>query len=412
VNALVFENDLPRLAATRILGLLSRRAYVGPLAPMILKEIPEPAFPAPDWVRLRTRLCGICGSDYKQVFLNGRRDNPMTALVSFPHVLGHEVVATIDAVGPGVRHRALGERVVLNPWLSCGPRGIDSPCAPCREGRVSLCQNFRRGTLPAGIHTGNCATATGGFAPLLPAHESQCLPVPDQVSDEAAVLADPFSVSLHAILDSPPSGDTALVYGCGTLGLLSIIILRLLHPRVRILAVARYGHQAALATRLGASVVVPWRPVEGIVDAVAGATGAETLKPWFGRPWLHGGVSTTYDTVGSPETVEVAIRVTAARGTIAVTGVEMPARFEWTPLYFKELRVVGSNAFGWETLDGEHKHAMEFYFDFVKSGRVDATPIITHRFTLAQYREAFLACYDQGASGAVKVLFGYPPRGG
>jgi threonine dehydrogenase-like Zn-dependent dehydrogenase len=176
--------------------------------------------------------------------------------------------------------------------------------------------------------------------------------------------------------------------------------------------VARYAHQAALATRLGASVVVPWRPVEGIVDAVAGATGAETLAPWFGRPWLHGGVSTTYDTVGSPETVEVGIRVTAARGAIAVTGVEMPARFEWTPLYFKELRIVGSNAFGWETLGGERKHAMEFYFDFVKSGRVDATPIITHRFTLAQYREAFLACYDQGASGAVKVLFGYPPRGG
>jgi threonine dehydrogenase-like Zn-dependent dehydrogenase len=412
VHALVFENNLPRLAATRILGLLSRRAYVGALAPMILKEIPEPGFPAPDWVRLRTRLCGICGSDYKQVFLNGRRDNPMTALVSFPHVLGHEVVATIDAVGPGVRHRTPGERVVLNPWLSCGPRGIDPPCAACREGRVSLCRNFRRGTLPAGIHTGNCAAATGGFAPLLPAHESQCLPIPEGVSDEAAVLADPFSVSLHAILDSPPTGDTALVYGCGTLGLLSIVVLRLLHPRVRILAVARYGHQAALATRLGASVVVPWRPVEGIVDAVAGATGAETLAPWFGRPWLHGGVSTTYDTVGSPETVEVAIRVTAARGTIAVTGVEMPARFEWTPLYFKELRVVGSNAFGWETLNGERKHAMEFYFDFVKSGRVDATLIITHRFTLAQYREAFLACYDQGASGAVKVLFSYLPRGG
>jgi len=409
MDALVFENSLPRLAVTRILAAVSRRAFVGPLAPMTLQEIPEPGFPAADWVRLRARLCGICGSDYKQVFLNGRRDNPMTALVSFPHVLGHEVVATVDAVGPGVKHRRPGERVVLNPWLSCAPRGIEPPCRACAEGRLSLCENFLHGVLPAGIHTGNCATATGGFAPFLPAHESQCIPVPDGVSDEAAVLADPFSVSLHAIVDSPPQGPAALVYGCGTLGLLSIAILRLLHPEVKVIAVARFTHQATLASALGASMVVPWRPVEGIVEAVAKATGAERLTPWYGRPWLLGGVATTYDTVGSPETIEVGVRVTRARGAIVVTGVEMPARFEWTPLYFKELRIVGSNAFGRERLNGSAKHAMEFYFDFVRDRGLDVTAIITHRYALAQYRDAFLACYDQGASGAVKVVFAYPP---
>ncbi len=407
VRALVFENDFPRQAVTRVLGAITPRAYVGPLAPMTLREIPDPPLPAPDWLRLRVRLCGICGSDYKQVFLNGRLDNPMTALVTFPHVLGHEVVATVESVGPGVRHRRPGDRVVLNPWLSCAVRGIDPPCAACRAGRLSLCENFRRGTLPAGIHTGNCSVATGGFAPFLPAHESQCIPVPDGVSDEAAVLADPFSVSLHAILDNPPAGDSVLVYGCGTLGLLSIAILRLLHPTVRVIAVARYTHQATLASRFGAAVIVPWRPVEGIVQAVAQATGTEPLAPWYGRPWLQGGVGTTYDTVGSPETIEVGIRATAPRGAIVVTGVEMPARFEWTPLYFKELRIVGSNAFGRETLDGDSKHAMEFYLDFVRTGRIDVTPIITHRFTLAEYRKAFLACYAQGDSGAVKVVFAY-----
>jgi len=405
VEALLFENSLPRQAATRILGALTPRAYVGPLAPMTLRQIPDPPLPAPDWVRLRARLCGICGSDYKQVFLNGRLDNPMTALVSFPHVLGHEVVATIDAVGPAVKERRQGERVVLNPWLSCATRGIEPPCAACRAGRLSLCENFRRGILPAGIHTGNCSVATGGFAPLLPAHESQCIPVPDGVSDEAAVLADPFSVSLHAILDSPPQGEWALVYGCGTLGLLSVAILRLLHPGVRVVAVARYDHQAALARRLGASVVVPWRPTRGIVDAVATATGAETLQPWYGEPWLLGGVGTTYDTVGSPETVETAIRVTAARGAIVVTGVEIPRRFEWTPLYFKEISVVGSNAFAEEQIDGRRQHAMQWYLEWVAAGRIDVTPIITHRFPLDDYRDAFMACWNQGASRAVKVLF-------
>jgi threonine dehydrogenase-like Zn-dependent dehydrogenase len=408
VDALVFQNSLPRQALTKLLGAVSPRAFVGPLAPMTLSDIPEPTLPAPDWVRLRVRQCGICGSDYKQVFLNGRRDNPMTALVSFPHVLGHEVVGIVDSVGPDATGVRPGQRVVLNPWLSCAPRGIAPPCPACRAGRFSLCENFLRGVLPAGIHTGNCAGASGGFAPLLPAHASQCIPVPEGVSDDAAVLADPFSVSLHAILGSPPAGDSALVYGCGTLGLLSIAILRELHPDVQVIAVARYAHQALLAAQLGASLVVPWRPVEGIVDAVARATGCQRLQPWHGRPWLLGGVGTTYDTVGSPETVEIGIRVTAPRGALVVTGVEMPARFEWTPLYFKELRIVGSNAFGRETLGGETKHAMELYFDLVRDRALDVTPIITHRFRLEQYREAFLACYDQGASSAVKVVFTYP----
>jgi len=408
VQALVFDNSLPRQAVTKVLGAVTRRAFVGPLAPMTLRDIPDPALPAPDWVRIRTHLCGICGSDYKQVFLNGRRDNPMTALISFPQVLGHEVVGVIDSVGPACQRRKPGERVVLNPWLSCATRGVTPLCAACQSGRLSLCESFARGHIPAGIHTGNSAAATGGFAPLVPAHESQCIPVPADVEDAAAVLADPFSVSLHAILNTPPTGDPVLVYGCGTLGLLSIAILRSLYPELRVLAVARYPHQAALASQLGAAVVIPWRPPARIVDAVADATGAERLRPWYGHPWLLGGVSATYDTVGSPETIEIGIRVTRPRGAIVVTGVEMPARFEWTPLYFKELAIVGSNAFGLETFGGETKHAMEIYFDFVRNRGMDVTPIITHRFTLDRYRDAFLACYDQGAAAAVKVVFAYP----
>ena len=70
-------------------------------------------------------VSGICGSDTKQIFLNGRRDNALTALVSFPHVLGHEAVA---------RRLDTGRRVVLNPWLWCTPRGIEPLCEACAAG--------------------------------------------------------------------------------------------------------------------------------------------------------------------------------------------------------------------------------------------------------------------------------------
>jgi threonine dehydrogenase-like Zn-dependent dehydrogenase len=405
VRALVVEAGKARLATTKLLSLLTPRAFVGPTAPIRLREIADPGFPAPDWVVLRTQLCGLCGSDYKQVFLNGRMDNPMTALISFPQVLGHEVVGRIDRAGPGVRTRRLGERVVLNPWLSCAPRGLP-PCEWCQQGELAQCLNFTRGTLTPGIHHGNSSQATGGMAPLVPAHESQCIPIPDEVSDEAAVLADPFSVSLHAILRTPPpAGGAALVYGCGTLGLLAIAILRALHPDVRVLAVARFPHQAELARKFGAEVVLPHRPARAVIEGVARALGVEVRDPWYGLPMLNGGADVIYDTVTSPGTLEIGVRVTRARGAIVALGVEVPKTFEWTPLYFKELALVGSNAFAFETFEGRRQHAMEWYFELIRTRRIDVTPILTHRFPLSDYRKAFLACHDQGASGAVKVLF-------
>jgi threonine dehydrogenase-like Zn-dependent dehydrogenase len=408
MQALVFENSVPRIVATKLLSTLGPGAFVGPLAPIRLREIPEPALPAEDWVVLRTRLCGVCGSDTKQIFLNGSFDNPMTAWISFPQVLGHEVVATVERVGPAVTRLRAGQRVSLNPWLSCATRGLP-PCEWCRRGDLAQCLNFRHGNLAPGIHHGNSSQATGGFAPLLPAHESQCIPVPDDVTDEAAVLADPFSVSLHSILHAPPpaEGGVALVYGAGTLGLCAVAILRALHPRVRVLAVARFAHQARLAERLGAHAVLPHAPARALIEAIAKETGAEAVEPWRGLPVLNGGADVVYDTVGKPGTLEVGLRVARSRARISVTGVEAPRRFEWTPLYFKEIAVVGSNAFGVEEMGGRRQHAFEWYFELVRTHGLDLTPILTHRFPLAAWRDAFRAGFDQGASGAVKLLFDY-----
>ena len=405
MQALVFENALPRIIATKALASLAPRAFTGPLGPIQLREIPEPVLPADDWVLLRTRLTGICGSDTKQIFLNGSFDNPMTGMISFPQVLGHEVVATVERAGPRARH-APGARIVLNPWLSCATRALPL-CAWCEQGELAQCTSFRRGALPAGIHHGNSSAATGGFAPLLPAHASQCIPVPDAVSDEQAVLADPFAVSLHSVLHSPPPvGGVVLVYGCGTLGLCAIAVLRALHPSVRVLAVARFAHQRTLAEKLGAMRVLAHEPAREIIAAIASETGAEEVTPWRGLPMLLGGVDVVYDTVGLPSTLEVGVRVTKSRGRISVTGVEAPRRFEWTPLYFKELALVGSNAFGFETIGERRQHAMAWYLELAQRG-VDVTPILTHRFRLAEYRRAFATAHAQGASGALKILFDF-----
>ncbi|MBV8560015.1 MAG: alcohol dehydrogenase catalytic domain-containing protein [Acidimicrobiia bacterium] len=386
-------------------------ALLGGLAatPMDLIEVEDPKPIGPDWLVLRSRLTGICGSDSKQVFMENAEDeidNAMTALISFPQVLGHELVATVEEVGPDADGVDPGQRVVLNPWLSCGPRGIDPPCPACQAGDLSLCWSFTEGRLSAGIHTGNAKEATGGFAELVPAHRSMVIPVPDGIADEVAVLADPFAVSLHAVTRTPPPpGGKAVVYGAGALGTTTTGILRSLYPDVEVATVARWPGQAEMARNLGAAVFEPEPRLE-LVEALARWSGGSLRTPWQGLPWCHPGqVDVVYDTVGKPETLEVGIRVLKGRGSLVVTGVGAPGRFEWAPLYFKEIRVVGSNAFGVEEVDGRRQHGIAHYLDLVEQGRVDVSAMLTHTFPLDEWRQAFSTLARQGETGAIKVAF-------
>ena len=394
MKALVFRHNLAREAVSAIGGRIGKHAFVSRLAPVRIEDLDELPLPAPDWVRVSTTFSGLCGSDVKQILLNGSRDNPLTALVSFPHVLGHEVVG---------RRLDTGQRVVLNPWLSCGPRGIDPPCSACARGRYPWCRNFRNGDLPVAIHLGNCAAAFGAHAERFAAHPTQLFAIPDAVSDEAAVLADPVSVSLRSLLLAPPvPGLPVLVYGSGTLAFAAIALLRHLYPDSPVWAATRPGVRAALASRLGAQAVLSSVP-DKLVAHVARRVGTTPLSPWSGRDWLQDGPCVVYDTIGSTQTVETSLRLLATGGTLVISGVEPPKRFEWTPLYFKELKVIGSNGFGIEEVGGVAKHAMEHYFDFVAAG-MDLTPVITHRFPLDRWDEAVLAVKDSRRTGAVKVL--------
>ncbi len=394
MKALVFRHNLAREAVSAIRGRVDRRAFVSRFAPVRLEQVDELALPAQGWVRVETTFSGLCGSDVKQILLNGSRDNPLTALVSFPHVLGHEVVG---------RRVDTGQRVVLNPWLSCTPRGIDPPCEACRAGRYPWCRNFRSGDLPVSIHIGNCAAAAGAHAERFGAHVSQLFGIPDGVSDEAAVLADPVSVSLRSILLAPPpDGQPVLVYGSGTLAFAAIGLIRHLYPAADVWAATRPGARAEMATQLGAHAVLSSLPDE-LVGQVARRVGATPLEPWSKRDWLQDGPAVDYDTFGSVKTVETSLRLLATGGTLIVSGVEPPKRFEWTPLYFKELKVIGSNGFGIEEVGGVAKHAMQHYFDFITAG-LDLTPVITHRFPLERWQDAVLALKDSRHTGAVKVL--------
>lgn len=413
MKAIRLHFSLPRAALTKLAGRVSADAYWGALAPLRYEDVPAPSLRGPRWVKIATRLSGICASDMHAIRLEGSLDSPLTPFVSFPMVLGHEIVGTVVEAGSGVARVRVGDVVTVNPILSCTPRGIDPPCPPCQAGELSLCRNFARGDLPPGLLISGVAELNGGFAPFLTVHETQCIPVPAGVSLEAAVLTDPIAVTLRAILRNPPRpGDTCLVIGCGILGLGGILCLRALYPAARIVAVAKHAFQQEAARRCGAHAVVTPTPEAAFFEQVAALTGGTLYKGFTGRPILMGGVARVYDCIGSAATIETALRVAECGGRVVVIGVDVPKRFEWSPIWFREVTLVGSMGVGGEVIDGVLRHTYEIYLDLVRDGRLAIDGLLTHRFPLDQYRDALRACAGRGASQAIKVAFEFPAAGG
>ncbi len=388
-------------------GLLANLAHT----PVALRDVPDASPLRNDWVILRPRLTGICGSDAKQMLgdFEGDADSALSGMCSFPQILGHEIVADIVELGPNAHGVAVGQRVVVDPWIGCVPRGVPSICSACAAGDSNLCENFDAGDIARGIHLGTSSDAGGGFAQLVSAHPSMCYAVPNDVDDENAVLADPFAVALHAVIRTPPQSDDdrVLIWGAGTLGLCTLAILRAFYPSVRVAIVARFAAQASAAETLGADLIVPTGSQSELVVTLARWSNGRirpTMEGLDGLPMcLPGGIQIAYDTIGKPETFEVETRVLATRGSIVVTGVHVPGRWEWSPHYFKEIAIVGSNAFGVETLHGVRQHAIAHYLDLVTTGQIDLGSLVTHTFGLADWREAFVALANQETSGAIKV---------
>ena len=178
-----------------------------------------------------------------------------------------------------------------------------------------MCWSFTKGDISPGVHIGVVTGAPGAWAELLATHSSMLFPVPDGISDEAAVLADPFSVSFHAIVRNPPPPDgRVVVFGAGALGLASVAILHALYPGVEVAVVARFPAQVAKARQFGASAVFAHEPRLALVESLADWSGGVLHPALDGLPMAHPGhIDVVYDSVAKPETFEVGVRVLAER---------------------------------------------------------------------------------------------------
>jgi len=394
VRAIRYVRSVPRFVAVRALGRLWSGAATSPLAPLELADVPPPPLPGPRWARVRPRLSGVCGSDLATITAHG---SPyFSPFTSTPFVFGHEVVGDVVEVGAEVTRVAAGDRVVLAPPLHCEVRGIEERCGPCRAGATGHCTHVTRGDVSAGIQTGYCADTGGGWSESLVAHEVQLHGVPEGMSDEAAVLVEPFSCCLHAAeRGAPPDDGTALVIGCGTIGLLTIAALRATGRTCRIVAVARYPHQRERARMLGADEVVGSGRQRR--EALAALLSAELHRPEIGPPVAVGGADVTFDCVGSGATLDDGMRFTRAGGRLIVVGMPgLASGVDWTAMWHKELDVKGS----YTCDDPTFRRAIAL----ASESADELAPLVGAVYPLEAYRQAIGTALDS-SSGVIKVAF-------
>ncbi len=403
MQAIQYTKSIPRYLAMRYLGKRWRSLYTSPISCISLVNIPEPQLPTPQWVKIKTHLSGICGSDLATITAKG---SPyFSPFTSTPFILGHEIVGEIAEIGNAVKGRSIGERVVIEPALSCTVREINPPCHQCQNLSFANCENITNGSISAGIQTGYCRDTGGGWSQYVLAHQSQLHSVPDELSDELAVLLEPFACAIHGVLQAEFHDKTDIcIIGGGTIGLLTVAALRMLEFKNRILIFAKHPHQQTLARDLGADVVIPVRINR--YDAFCELTNAESYQPELGQQVLLGGVDLTFDCVGSSVTIDDALRFTRAGGEVILLGMPgIPNNIDWTSIWYKQLQVKGAYTYRLETYNGEQIHTFQLGLRLLQDHGEQLLPLVGKPFSLRDYKIAIQTALNTGKTATVKTIF-------
>jgi 2-desacetyl-2-hydroxyethyl bacteriochlorophyllide A dehydrogenase len=319
-----------------------------------IEELPDPV-PGRGEAVVRVRSAGICGGD-----LHEYRAGVQLYPTPYPRpAQGHELAGTVVAVGAGVERVTSGDRVAVQPMISCGV------CEACREGRPSLCTQLE--------HLG--VARPGGFAELCLAPAENLFVLPPEVSDDEGALLDCTAVGVHALARVPvTSGARVAVLGAGAIGL-----------AVACLAKLSGGHVTVVATRP--------RPLE-----VALAFGVDSVVDLGAGEHAPTDADVVFETAGGSTLLERAVAAAGPGATIGLVGEAFGAQpLEPAAVLQRELTL----AFVWSH-DGraEYERALEL----AAGGDIRLASAVTHRYPLSELEEAFAAASDRGRTGAIKVI--------
>ncbi len=269
--------------------------YYGP-GDVRIENVREPGPPGPAEVVIQVKMGSLCGTDASQykaatmVPLNGPHH---VSGHSGPVILGHEVVGVVVAKGSEVSHLEIGQRVAPGAGWWCGE------CPRCKEGRINICENYYL----YGIH------ANGGLAEFATFPAQMCIPVPAACSDEAAAMAQPCAVALHALARGGIGSDqTVALFGIGSIGTLLLAALQAQAAgRQHVIAIDVEQGRLATARQLGAAAQINAR-MEDPVAVIAELTSRR-------------GVDVAIDATGVPETIAEALAIVRRGGRLLQVGI-------------------------------------------------------------------------------------------
>ena len=314
---------------------------------MALLQRPEPRAPGPGGVVVRPEAVGICGSDYH--FFTGELSSEAGG-ARFPRVQGHEIGATITALGPDCRPElALGQRVAVWPLHACGR------CYPCSVGRPNTCDNFQL----IGIHI------DGGLQELLSTGQDQVFPIRTE-NPAVAAMVEPLSIGVRAVNRARiESGEQVVVMGAGPIG--QCVCLAARERGADLLVIDPQRQRLGLSTELGAETLVWTEPGEVVAAA----------RSWAGP----GGPPVVVDATGVPAAVRAMVDMVASAGRavqVGMSGEEVSLRIG--SLTEKELDLLGVSCCG----------ADEFAQAVDLAERHDAllARLVSQEFSLAQAPDA------------------------
>jgi threonine dehydrogenase-like Zn-dependent dehydrogenase len=327
-----------------------------------LRELAPPE-PGPGEVRVRSVRAGVCRTDLDIVA--GALD---PRWVRFPIVPGHEWSGVVDEVGAGVAGFEGGERVVCEGNIPC------LACPRCHAGETHLCANYDAVGFTRGGGFGELVVVPARVVHRLPAH----------VSFDAAVLVEPGSVVLKALerLRIRPA-ETVGVVGVGALGAIALTLARL-HAPARLVAYGVREEELELARRLGA---------DDVVDVRSTDAEAETTR------LLGDGLDVVVETAGAVDALELSTRIAREGGRIATLGIAGQGRELTLPadrIALRDLSLLGSVGYTSQT--------WARMVELVRERLVDLEPIVTHRFPLERFEDAFALMDDRTGVVAKIVL--------
>ena len=337
-----------------------RAAQIEKPGEVLVGELPDPR-PGPGEVLVGVEACGVCGTDL-HIAAGEFAPTP------YPIVPGHEFAGTVREVGPDVRTGvSVGARVAVDPSLFCGH------CAACRSGRGNLCANWGA--------TGD--TVDGAFAERVAVPATNAHLLADSVSFEQGALVEPLACAVHGIRRlGVEVGESVLVVGAGTMGLLLIQLLE--RAGARVAAVDRLESKLALAEDLGA------RRTATSIGALDGPPAGSDDDA---------GYDAVVDVTGVPAVIEQGLAAVRRGGRFLVFGVAPAAdRVALSPfrVYNDEVTVIGSMAV---------LHSFGTALDLIASGQVRTDTLVSHRLPLGRFEQALDVVRD-GSGVKVQVLPG------